>query len=91
MTPALRRKALARHLVHQIQMIRKDARLNVDDRIRVSVDADGQLAAAVGEHSPYICGETLAVELSCGAPPADWMTREVDLAEARVRVALARA
>jgi isoleucyl-tRNA synthetase len=91
MTPALRRKALARHLVHQIQMMRKDGRLNVDDRIRVSVDADGELAAAVGEHSPYICGETLAVELSCGAPPGDWMTREVDLEEARVRVALARA
>jgi isoleucyl-tRNA synthetase len=91
MTPALRRKALARHLVHQIQMMRKDARLNVDDRIRVSVDADGELAAAVGEHSPYICAETLAVELSCGAPPGTWMIREVDLEEARVRVALARA
>jgi hypothetical protein len=55
------------------------------------VDAHGELAAAVREHSPYICGETLAVELSCGAPPGDWMIREVDLEEARVRVGLARA
>ena len=91
MTPDLRRKAVARHLVHQIQMMRKEARLNVDDRIRVSVDAHGEVAAAIDEHSPYICGETLAVELRRGAPPSDWMTREVDLEEARVRVAVTRA
>ena len=43
MTPDLQRKALARHLVHQIQLMRKEARLNVDDRIRVSVDAHGDV------------------------------------------------
>jgi isoleucyl-tRNA synthetase len=91
MTPDLRRKAVARHLVHQIQMMRKDARLNVDDRIRISVDAHGEIAEAIDEHSLYICGETLAVELRCGAPPRDWMMREVDLEEARVRVAVTRA
>jgi isoleucyl-tRNA synthetase len=91
MTPDLRRKALARHLVHQIQMMRKDARLDVADRIRISVDAHGEVAEAVEEHSLYIRGETLAVELRCAAPPSDWMVREVDLEEARVPVAVARA
>ena len=91
MTPDLQRKALARHLVHQIQMMRKEARLNVSDRIRLSVDASGEVAEAIEEHSLYICGETLAVELRCGAPPADWMTREVDLEDARVTVAVGRA
>jgi isoleucyl-tRNA synthetase len=90
-TPDLRRKAVARHLVHQIQMMRKDARLNVDDRIRISVDAHGELAEAIEEHSIYIRAETLAVELRCGAPPRDWINREVDLEEARVHVAVARA
>ena len=91
MTPDLQRKALARHLVHQIQMMRKEARLNVDDRIRISVDAHGEVAEAIEEHSRYICGETLAVELRCGAPPDGWLTREVDLEEARVNVAVGRA
>ncbi|HWN12262.1 MAG TPA: class I tRNA ligase family protein, partial [Candidatus Dormibacteraeota bacterium] len=91
MTPDLRRKAVARHLVHQIQLMRKEARLNVDDRIRVSVEAHGEVAEALEEHSPYICGETLAVELRCGPPPPDWMTRAVDLEEARVNVAVSRA
>ncbi len=91
MTPALRRKALARHLVHQVQMMRKESRFSVEDRIRISVDAHGEVAKAIEEHSLYICTETLAVELRCGAPPEDWVTREVDLEEARVNVAVARA
>ena len=91
MTPDLRRKALARHLVHQIQLMRKEARLNVDDRIRISVDARGEVAEAIEEHSLYICGETLAVELRCGSSPSGWLTRAVDLEEARVNVALGRA
>ena len=91
MTPDLRRKALARHLVHQIQMMRKEARLNVDDRIRISVDADGEVAEAIAEHSLYICGETLAVELRYAPPPTGWMAREIDLEETRVNVAVGRA
>jgi len=90
-TPDLRRKALARHLVHQIQMMRKEAGFNVDDRIRLAVDARGEAAEAIAEHSRYICGETLAVELRSDSPPADWTTREVDLEEARVTVAMNRA
>jgi isoleucyl-tRNA synthetase len=91
MTPDLRRKALARHLVHQIQMMRKDAGLNVDDRIRISVDADGEVTEAIALHSPYICAETLAVELRHGSPPEGWMAREADLEGARVDLALVRA
>jgi len=86
----LQRKALARQLVHQVQMMRKEARLNVEDRIRISVDAHGEVAQAIEEHSLYICTETLAVELRCGAPPEDWVTREVDLEETRVTVAVTR-
>jgi len=91
MTPDLQRKALARHLVHQIQMMRKEAGLDVDDRIRIAVDAHGEVAEAVEEHSLYICGETLAVELRYGSPPESWAAREVDLEEARIHVALIRA
>jgi len=90
MTPDLRRKALARHLVHQIQLMRKEARLNVGDRIRISVDAHGEVAEALQEHARHICGETLAVELRYGLPPGGWLTREVDLEEARATVAVAR-
>jgi isoleucyl-tRNA synthetase len=91
MTPHLRRKALARHLVHQIQMMRREARLNPEDRIRITVDAHGEVVEAVEEHRTYICTETLAVELRRGTPPTDWMAREADLEAARVNVAMTRA
>ena len=90
-TPALRRKAVARHLVHQIQMMRKEARLNVEDRIRVAVDPVGDAGEAIDEHHAYVCGETLAVELRHGPPPEGWMAREADLDGTRVSVALTRA
>ncbi|HEV8439134.1 MAG TPA: isoleucine--tRNA ligase [Methylomirabilota bacterium] len=90
-TPALRRKAVARHLVHQVQMMRKEARLNVEDRIRVAVDDAGEAAEAIDEHRAYICAETLAVELYLGPLPDGWMAREADLEEARITVALTRA
>jgi len=90
-TPDLQGKARARHLVHQVQLMRKEARLNVEDRIRISVDAHGEVAQAIEEHSLYICTETLAVELRCGAPPKDWVTQEIDLEEARVTLAIIRA
>ena len=91
MTPELRRKAMARHLVHHIQMMRKEARLNVEDRIRISVDADREATEAIEEHSVYICAETLAVELRHGSPPPGWMARETDIEAARISVAVARA
>ena len=67
---------MARHLVHQIQMMRKEARLNVEDRIRVAVDAVGEAAEAIDEHRAYVCGETLAVELRPAPhPKAGWPER----------------
>ena len=90
-TPPLRRKALARHLVHQIQTMRKEAGLHVDDRIRLAVDADGDARAAIEEHRAHICAETLAVELWCAPPPENWTTRVADLEDSRVSIALIRA
>jgi len=90
-TPHLRRKAVARHLVHHIQMMRKEARLNADDRIRISVDAQGEVAEAIAEHEAYVCTETLAVELRRGSAPANWTASEADLEMARVAVAMSRA
>jgi hypothetical protein len=72
-------------------MMRKEARLNADDRIRISVDAHGEVAEAIEQHEVYICSETLAVELRRGPAPTTWVTREADLEVARVTVAVIRA
>ena len=89
-TPLLRRKGQARHLVHHIQMIRKEARLNVDDRIRVAVDAGDELGEAIDEHRAYICAETLAAELDRRPAPEGWMARAAQIEEACIIIALTR-
>ena len=58
----------AREFVNRVQNMRKDAGLEVADRIRVWGEAEEPVAAAVEVHRDYICAETLAVELKAHVP-----------------------
>jgi isoleucyl-tRNA synthetase len=61
---ALRREGLAREAVRSIQEARKNAGLEVSDRIRLTLGGDPELLAAIREHEEYVAGETLAVEVN---------------------------
>lgn len=60
-TPELVAEGLARETVNRIQNLRKDAGLDVSDRIalHLATDAD-ELGAALDAHRAYVYGETLA-------------------------------
>jgi isoleucyl-tRNA synthetase len=62
-TPELRLEGLARDIVRQVQQLRKDLGLNIEDRIRLRWRADGDLAHAIKAHADYIKREVLAVDL----------------------------
>jgi isoleucyl-tRNA synthetase len=59
-TPELRREGLARELVRMIQDARKEAGLQVTDRIVLGVETSGEPAAALAAHGEEIAAETLA-------------------------------
>ena len=56
----LRREGLARELVRAVQDARKQAGLEVADRIALFVEGDAAVAAALAEHREYLMNETLA-------------------------------
>ena len=53
---ALRREGLAREVVHAVQNARKEAGLEVEDRIALSLGGDDELLAAVRDHEAYVIG-----------------------------------
>jgi isoleucyl-tRNA synthetase len=74
----LRREALAREIVHAIQIARKDAGLDVQDRIALTLSGDDRLLDAVKAHQPYVTGETLATSLDLGGGATNGATTEID-------------
>jgi len=65
LSPELIREGIARDFVRQIQQLRKDADLEIEQRIEVSFTSDdAEILATVAEWSDYIKTETLANSLT---------------------------
>jgi isoleucyl-tRNA synthetase len=86
LTPALRGEGDARELQRAVQDLRKEAGLELDDRIDLWVDG---LAPEVAAHLPLVAEETLA-DLASGTPPADVRQAAVALEHGSVTIALRR-
>ncbi|MBA3701167.1 MAG: isoleucine--tRNA ligase [Planctomycetes bacterium] len=80
-TPDLMREGLAREFVSVVQQARKDAGLEVSDRIRVLFASDDtDIVAALTDHAAFIADEVLAVEFrhdASAATTADLNSRPV--------------
>jgi len=61
------REGLAREVVHAIQGARKDAGLDVSDRIALGLAGDEELLAAARAHEEYVTGEVLATSVDYGS------------------------
>ena len=62
-TPELAGEGLARELVSKVQQMRKQNNYEMMDNIRIYIDADDDVKAAVEAHREYIMNETLAVSI----------------------------
>jgi isoleucyl-tRNA synthetase len=60
----LRREGLAREIVHAVQIARKEAGLEITDRIELSLGGDADLLDAARAHEDYLTGEVLATSVT---------------------------
>jgi len=67
---ALLAEGWARDLVRGVQTLRKEAGLEVTDRIKLTVAGDDELKAAFETHRAFIAEETLAVDAHFASGPA---------------------
>jgi isoleucyl-tRNA synthetase len=85
----LRREGLAREVVHAIQAARKNAGLDVEDRISLSLAGDDDLLAAAREHQDYVTGETLATSLEFDGAQDEAESAEIEGRSLHISVTLA--
>jgi isoleucyl-tRNA synthetase len=82
----LLREGLAREIVHAVQNARKQAGLEITDRIELTLGGDEELLAAAREHQAYLAGEVLAksvVYVGAGGASATVDGRKLQIAVTR--------
>ncbi len=77
-TPELKQEGIAREFVNRLQNIRKEAGLEVTDRIKVTVDSDETILQAISAFNSYICAEILADSISNVSPIGTTFTEEIE-------------
>jgi isoleucyl-tRNA synthetase len=84
----LRREGLAREIVHAVQIARKEAGLEITDRIELRLGGDEELLDAAREHEAYLAGEVLATAVGYdageGVTGAEIDGRQLQIALSRV-------
>jgi isoleucyl-tRNA synthetase len=75
---ALRREGLAREVVHAVQAARKNAGLEIEDRIELTLGGDEELLAATRDHEDYVAGETLATSVVYDGANPDAASTEIE-------------
>ncbi len=67
---SLRVDGWSREIVHAVQAARRNADLDISDRISLALDGAPELLAAAREYDSYLSGETLAVAVEYVSLPA---------------------
>jgi isoleucyl-tRNA synthetase len=71
LTPELESEGLARDVVRAVQQARRDAGLDISDRIRLTVAADQAVWQAVVAHQQMVMTETLATQFGSSGSTSD--------------------
>ncbi len=83
----LRQEGIARDLVNRVQNMRKDMGLEVQDKIKISVESNTELInTALHENKAYICEETQALSLTFTETLSDGVLLEMDGHQLKIKI-----
>ena len=86
-TLELEAEGIARDVVRMIQQARKDANLNVSDKIKLYLGAEEKIITAIVAHQAYITEQTLTSELLKTAPTSPIYSVENELDNNKITIA----
>ncbi len=89
-TDDLKAEGWAREVIRHIQSSRKKAGYDVENRIKLSLDADDKLQKALDKFQPIIFSETLTAEKLIDVRTADYST-DLDVDGQKLKIAMKRA
>ncbi|HEV2284109.1 MAG TPA: isoleucine--tRNA ligase [bacterium] len=89
-TEDLALEGLARELIHQVQQMRKQAGLEIADRITLYYEGDDRLPDLIRKHGETILREVLATSAAAGVPAGAAHTKSVRLDSQTVTLGIAR-
>ena len=90
-TPELKNEGLAREIVRNVQNLRRQAGLEIDDRINLGLaTASAALETAIDTFGDYIRKETLAVSIAMAPLPGDAPRAEVKIDGQPLEITLSR-
>ncbi|MCR6486793.1 isoleucine--tRNA ligase [Amycolatopsis sp. OK19-0408] len=88
-TPELAAEGLVRDLIRVVQQARRDAGLDVADRIALTVDGPAEVVEAARTHEKFLASETLATSVTYGPAPEGFAGSVGDGTKVTVSVAKA--
>jgi isoleucyl-tRNA synthetase len=92
LTPELRSEGIARDVIRNVQNLRKDAGLEIDDRITLSLSTESAaLKTAIEAFADYIRQETLALKITATPLEGETAHAEVKIGGEPVRIGVTRA
>ena len=66
LTDELKAEGIARELINRIQNYRKESGLEVQDKIKLTIDTNEVIQSAIETNRNYICNEVLATDITFG-------------------------
>jgi isoleucyl-tRNA synthetase len=88
LTPELRAEGDAREIIRRVQQMRKQAGLEIQDRIRIYFQAGDELGEAINSWGETIQKETLATQLNAAQPPQNAYTESHSLGGRRLELGI---